>query len=63
MHNAANGDSHLKMLSVEILIEKGRSSDCVCEHQYQHCKLKTLDNSSTDAAEFKEAVTKPLPDG
>ena len=61
MHNAVNEASQLKMTSPEMLMWKGGSSHCECDHKYRHCAAEILDNS-IDKAEFKEAFTKAISD-
>ena len=60
VHNAINEDSPFKMTPLEILMEKGSASGCVCEPQYRHCAAEILDNNSIDKTEFKVAVSKAL---
>ena len=63
VYHAVNEDTQLKMTALEILMEKGSASDCVCDRQYRHCAAEILDDNSIDKAEFKEAVTKALSEG
>ena len=51
------------MTALEMLMEKGCFSDCVCDPQYQHSRAKTLVKNSADHAEVKETVTKAFLDG
>ena len=60
MNNAVADDARLKKSALEILMEKGTTSDCVCDHQYRNCAAEILENNDINDREFKLAVHNAL---
>ena len=48
------------MAALEILMEKGSVSECVCDRQYRNGAAEILDDNSIDKAELRETVTQAL---